>query len=88
MRDDVATHSRIGASVGIDLHADIIKDVLSIGVSGQEALYWDVKDHQLHLDPSFILYGQAAIDFGAPVPPRVFESNVVHTTDQVGPPYP
>ncbi len=55
MMDDPATHPRLGGYVGLELfHFDIIKDTLSIGISGQESGYWDFANQRIFWDPSVL----------------------------------
>ena len=59
---DPANHSRLGGFVGLELfHADIIKDRLAIGISGQESGYWDFQDRRVHWDPSVLGFLQWTI---------------------------
>lgn len=56
---DTATHSRLGGYAQLELfHVDIVKDKLAIGISGQEAGYWDFHDSKLVWDPSFLAFLQ------------------------------
>jgi hypothetical protein len=62
--DDPSSHPRLGGAVGLELfHFDIIKDRLSIGISGQESGYWDFQDRRVIWDPSFLGFLQGT--FGA-----------------------
>jgi hypothetical protein len=64
--DDPASHSRLGAGPGLELfHFDILKDRLSIGVSGQESGYWDFHDQRLIWDPSVLVFLQGTLGVGS-----------------------
>ena len=59
---DPATHKRAGGYVGAELfHFDILPDRLAVGVSGQEAFYWDSKSKHAFADPSVMGFLQGTI---------------------------
>ena len=59
---DPANHNRLGGFVGLELfHFDIVKDKLSIGISGQESGYWDFQDRRVYWDPSVLGFMQWTI---------------------------
>jgi hypothetical protein len=59
---DPATHKRAGGYVGAELfHFDIFPDRLAIGVSGQEAFYWDSKSKNAFADLSVMGFLQGTI---------------------------
>jgi hypothetical protein len=71
MLDDPATHSRLGGVLGLEFfHVDIIKDRLSLGVSGQESAYWDFHDSRVFWDPSVFGFLQGTLDVGPRYKPR------------------
>jgi hypothetical protein len=59
---DPSTHFRIGGYAGVELfHFDILPDKLSVGVSGQEALYWDSTNKRFYGDPSVMASIQGSL---------------------------
>lgn len=56
---DTAAHRRVGGYAQLELfHVDLVKDKLSIGISGQESGYWDFHDSKLVWDPSVLAFLQ------------------------------
>jgi Putative peptidoglycan binding domain len=58
-KPDPSSGKRLGGIFGLELmHVDVVKDRLSIGLSGQEAGYWDFKSRKVFWDPSVMIFLQ------------------------------
>jgi hypothetical protein len=58
-KPDPSSSKRLGGVFGLELlHVDVVKDRMSIGVSGQEAGYWDFKSRKVFWDPSVMIFLQ------------------------------